>query len=378
MDFEWTAEDDEYRADVRAFLAEQLPAGWNGYDQSDLEAYERDSKRFCRAMAERGWLTQNWPVEYGGQDASPWRAAVLSEELWPIGEPRGPQYMNANWIGPAIMRYGTEAQKRKHLTRISGGDVCWCQGFSEPEAGSDLASLRTRAERDGDDYVVNGTKIWTSHVGLAEFCFLLVRTDPESRRGDGISCLLTPMDTPGIEVTRIPGFIGEQSFHQLTFQDARIPVDCRVGEEGGGWEVVRWALAFERVGAAHHRTAELTLERHAAYARENGLLEDAEIALLFGEAWEKVEAARLLYYRVVDLRAHESPPTADSNLSRIAGNAAHRAVADVARRIYGEEALVTGSAGDTRRTLAFSVASGTTEIQLDQVAIRHLGLPRVK
>ena len=375
MDFEWTRDDDEYRAEVRAFLSEQLPEGWSGYDQADFEQYERDSKRFCRAMAERGWLTQNWPTEYGGQDASPWRAAVLSEELWSIGEPRGPQYMNANWIGPAIMRYGTEAQKQLHLTRISGGDVCWCQGFSEPEAGSDLASLRTTAVRDGDDYVVNGTKVWTSHVGIAEYCFLLVRTDPDSRRGDGISCLLVRMDTPGIETTRIPGF---KIFHQLAFQDTRVPVDCRLGEENGGWEVVRWALAFERVGAAHHRTAELTLERHAAHARATHQFDDPEVAVLFAEAWEKIEAARRLYYRVVDLRAHDHPPNADSNISRIAGNAAHKAVADVARQIYAEEALVADGPGDSRSIMTYSVAAGATEIQLDQVAIRHLGLPRVR
>ncbi len=378
MDFDWSPEDDAYRSELREFLAEQLAEGWSGYDHSDLESYELESKRFCRAMAEKGWLTQNWPVEYGGQDASPWRAAVLSEELWPIGEPRGPQYMNVNWIGPAIMRYGTEEQKRLHLGRISAGDVCWCQGFSEPEAGSDLASLRTTALRDGHDYVVNGTKVWTSHVGIAEYCFLLVRTDPEQRRGAGISCLLTPMDTAGLEITHIAGFVGEQSFHQLVFQDARIPVACRLGEEHGGWEVVRWALAFERVGAAHHRSAALQLERHAEYARELGEMEDPELQSLFGEAWGFIEAARLLFYRVVDLRAHGSPPTADSNLSRIAGNAAHKAVADIGQRLYGEQALTAGSPGDPRRSMAFSVAAGATEIQLDQVAIGHLGLPRIK
>ena len=186
------------------------------------------------------------------------------------------------------------------------------------------------------------------------------------------------MDTPGLEITNIPGFVGEQSFHQLFFQDARIPVSCRLGEENGGWGVVRWALAFERVGAAHHKTAALQLERHAEYARSVGLMDDSEIQSLFGAAWELVEAARLLFYRVVDLRAHGSGPTADSNISRIAGNAAHKAVADIGQRLYGEEALVAGSPGDPRRTMAFSVAAGATEIQLDQVAIGHLGLPRVK
>ncbi len=377
MNFDWTEEDNEYREDVRAFLRETLPPGWHGYDHSNLEEYERESKRFCAAMAKRGWLTQNWPAEYGGQDASPWRAAILSREMWPIGEPRGPQYMNANWIGPAIMRYGSAEQKAYHLNRISAGDVCWCQGFSEPDAGSDLASLRTRAVRDGDDYIVNGTKIWTSHVGLAEFCFLLVRTHPEEKRSGGISCLLVPMGLPGLQVNNIPGFVGEQSFHELIFDDVRVPVSYRLGPENRGWEVVRYALAFERVGAAHYRTAELILEGAARRAHETGLMDDPEVQSKFGEAWGLIEAARLLYFRVVDLRAHDSPPTADSNLSRISGSNAYKAVAQLTELVFGEAGLESGTGGDTRRTMANSVAAGTTEIQLDQVATRMLGLPRV-
>lgn len=171
MNFDWTDEDNQYRQDVREFLAEALPPGWSGYDKNNLPKYKEDAGKFSQALAQRGWLTQNWPREYGGQEASPWRHAILNEELWPIGEPRGSQYMNVNWIGPAIMAAGTPEQKAYHLARISAGDVFWCQGFSEPDAGSDLPALRTRAVRDGDDYVVNGAKIWTSHVGTADFCF---------------------------------------------------------------------------------------------------------------------------------------------------------------------------------------------------------------
>lgn len=378
MEYRWTSEDDEYRNAVRDFLREMLPPGWAGYDKSDLVKYKRDAANFCGELSKRGWLTQNWPVEYGGQDASPWRHAILSEELWPIGEPRGPQYMNVNWIGPAIMAAGTPEQKAYHLRRISAGDVFWCQGFSEPDAGSDLPALRTRAVREGDDYVVNGSKIWTSHVGTADFCFLLVRTDPAASKRRGISILLVPMDTPGLEVRHIDGFVGEQAFHHLVFTDMHVPVVYRLGPENDGWDIVRRALAYERVGAAHYETARLLLAEIVAEARRNGASNDPEIQSRIGEADAALSAARLLTYKVVNLRVQGSPPTADSNISRVAQTQALRMVGELAHEVFGEEGLVSRSPGDIRKVLAYSVAAGTTEMQLDQIASSFLNLPRFK
>lgn len=376
MDFEWTAEDESYRQEVRGFLKEHLPAGWSGYDKTDLPKYKADAMRFCMALAEKGWLTQSWPKEYGGGDASPWRQAILSEELWPIGEPRGSQYMNANWIGPAIMFAGTPEQKKYHIGRMTRGDVFWCQGFSEPDAGSDLPALRTRAVRDGDHYIVNGAKIWTSHVGTADYIFLLVRTDPDAPKREGISILLFPIDTPGLEIRHIDGFVGEQSFHHLIFEDVRVPVSCRLGEENRGWPIVQHALAFERVGAAHYMTARLILEDTIAEAERNGLIDDPEIQTRIGQAWALIGAARILTYRVIDLRAKGSAPTADSNLARVAQTEALQTIGLLAADIYGPAGLVPGSPGDIRRVLAYSVAGGTTEMQLDQIASRWLNLPR--
>jgi len=376
MEFDWTAEDSEYRDSVRAFLAEALPPGWDGYDKSNLPKYKAESTAFCKAMAARGWLTQNWPREYGGQEASPWRHAILSEELSPIGEPRGSAYMNVNWIGPAIMLAGTPEQKAYHLSRISAGDVFWCQGFSEPDAGSDLPSLRTRAVRDGDDYIVNGSKIWTSHVGTADYCFLLARTDPQAPKRQGISILLTPMDTPGIEVRHIDGFVGEQSFHHLVFTDARVPVAFRLGEENRGWDIVRRALSVERVGIAYYKSASFILDAAVAEANRNGLIADPEIQTRIGETEAAVAAAQLLVYRVVDLRAHGLPPTADSNIARVAQTQAMRLAAELAHIVFGEPGLEAGSGGDIRRALASSVAAGTTEMQLDQIASHYLNLPK--
>ena len=163
MEFGWTTDELEFRRELLEFLREALPQDWEEIAKdgpgSDVQA--GFSRAFCGLLASRGWLTQHWPSEYGGRDASPWRHAILGEELWARGEPRGPQYMNVNWIGPTIMAFGSEGQKREHLPRISRGEVLWCQGFSEPQAGSDLVALRTLATRDGDVYVVNGSKIWT-------------------------------------------------------------------------------------------------------------------------------------------------------------------------------------------------------------------------
>jgi alkylation response protein AidB-like acyl-CoA dehydrogenase len=261
---------------------------------------------------------------------------------------------------------------------ISKGKVLWSQGFSEPEAGSDLVALRTLALRDGDDYVVNGSKIWTSYVNHAEYCFLLVRTDPNSKRHRGISVLLCPTDLPGIEIREIPSVVGERYFHEVFFDDVRVPVANRLGPENEGWEVVAHALQYERVGAARYARAALTLDELARRAAELGLLEDSSILERFGAARATCEAARMLVYRVIDLRNQGSPPTADTNVARVAGTMAEQAVSELALEIFGPDALEYGSFADSHFRLAMTagVAVGTTEINLNLVASRFLGLPR--
>jgi len=202
MEFGWSPAEVEYRERLRSFLDDERP-GWRDHPihRRVVSGEEKSAVRaFTGKLAERGWLTPGWPTEYGGGGQTAWEAAILSEEMWSIGEPRGSQYMNVNWIGPAIMLAGTEQQKQFFLNKISRGDMFWAQGFSEPDAGSDLASLKTAAVRDGDEYVVNGQKIWTSHTPSAEWIFLLVRTDREAPKHKGISILLLALDTPGVEV----------------------------------------------------------------------------------------------------------------------------------------------------------------------------------
>ena len=379
MDFAWDEEQAVFRSTVRAFLADNLPSDWETLAHGPASPDQtRFSKVFCAKLSKVGLLVPHWPARWGGRDADPWASFILAEEMWAVGEPRGGQYMNVNWIGPAIMKFGSEAQKRLHLERISRGAVLWCQGFSEPEAGSDLAALRTQALRDGDDYVVNGSKIWTSYVNGAEFCFLLVRTDPSSKRNKGITVLLAPMDAPGIEVREIPSVVGERYFHELFFADARIPVACRLGPEGEGWDVVSYALAYERVGAMRYARAALMLDAIAAHAQARGLADDPGVQEKLGAARAAVEAARVLSYRVIDLRARGSAPTADTNVARVAGTLCENAVSDLALELFGPDALEYGHAGDAYFRLAMTagVAVGTTEINLNLIAGRMLDLPR--
>jgi len=380
VEFEWSADDAHFREELREFLGRELPSDWEriSKDGPGSDAQLDFSRSFCARLAEKGWLTQHWPQAFGGRDATPWRHAVLGEEMWAHGEPRGSQYMNVNWIGPAIMKYGTERQKAEHLPRISGGDVLWCQGFSEPGAGSDLAALRTAAVPSGDHYRVDGQKIWTSYCNKADFCFLLVRTDPDSSRQRGISVLLMPMDLPGVEVREIPSVVGERYFHEVFLTDVRVPTECLLGSENEGWEVVTYALAYERVGAARYARAALTLDAIARHAETSGRLEDPAVQEKLGEARALCEAARLLSYRVIDLRAKDSPPTVDTNLARVASTNADKVVGELALEVFGSEALEYESfaASNFRLSMTAGVAVGATEVQLNLIATRWLGLPR--
>ena len=380
MDFAWQAEDESFRRELRAFLDATLPPDWDeiAKDGPGSDAQAAFARGFCPRLAARGWLTPHWPREHGGSDATPWRHAILGEEMWRRGEPRSSQYMNVNWVGPTIQRFGSDAQKALHLPAISQGRVFWCQGFSEPEAGSDLAALRTLALQDGDIYVVNGSKLWTSYANHADYCFLVARSDAASKRHHGISVLLVPMELPGIEVREVPSVVGDHYFFEVFFRDVRVPVANRLGPEHAGWDVVTWSLAYERVGAARYARAALVLDELARRAQARGQLADPRVLERLGAARALCEAARLLSYRVIDLRAKGQPPSADTNVARVAGTRAEQAVAELALELYGAEALAYGHFAESHYRLAMTagVAVGTTEINLNLVASRFLGLPR--
>jgi alkylation response protein AidB-like acyl-CoA dehydrogenase len=380
VEFGWSAAEAEYRAAIGEFVEGELAASDSNVGISGVASRRSVGRsfEFAAKLAERGWLTPHWPPEYGGSGATAWEHIILGEEMWSRGEPRGPQYMNVNWIGPAIMVAGTAEQQDYHLKRISSGDVIWCQGFSEPDAGSDLASLTTTADRDGDEYVVNGQKIWTSYANSAEYCFLLVRTDRTAEKHRGISILLTPTSTPGFEVRDIRGIVGEHAFHHLYFTDMRVPVSCRLGPENEGWSVVRRALSYERVGSPRYARAAFMLDEIARWAQARGKLSDPAVAGRLALARARCEAARLLAYCVIDDRNKQRPPGPNAYVARVAMVQADRAVGELALDIMGGEGLAANSLADEqfRSSLPAGVAAGTLEVQLNLVSREVLGLPR--
>ena len=252
MNFTWDEKDLAFREEADTFCRENIPPWFRGHFASSDDDEKLFAKDFCKKLGERGWLTMAWPKEYGGADAPIWTQMQLKDLMESHREPRGPQYMNLNWIGPSIMLFGTDEQKQYHLSRMTAGDVVWCQGFSEPDSGSDLASLQTRAVRDGDDYVINGQKIWTSNAESAEFCFLLARTDPDVPKHGGISVFLIPMDTPGLTVRKIRSMVGYGNINEVFLDDVRAPRSTMLGNENEGWHVITAALNFERIGHAAH------------------------------------------------------------------------------------------------------------------------------
>ena len=310
-----------------------------------------------------------------------WERVVVGEEMWAAGEPRGPQYMNVNWIAPAIMLAGTAEQKDRFLPPIARGEVVWCQGFSEPDAGSDLAALRTRAVRDGDVYVVDGQKIWTSYAHGADYCFLLVRTDSSADFREGISILLMPMDLPGVEVRDIPTPFVDHFLHELFLDGVQVPAEYLLGKENLGWSVVRHALTEERVGIARHAYQEQALlEVIDEIESAGGSVDDPalEEGLGLGFAW--AEAARSLMYVAVQEQIDD--PTGLRPMASVwqalGPGLAEQTVRDLLMDIRGIEGLAEHTIADRYTSLGTtgSIAAGTLEIQLNSVARHCLGLPR--
>src|SRR5258708_8445597 len=236
------------RGELRRLVHEHVAADFLGAftdDPADLET----AQRFCRLLAERGLLCLAWPEEFGGHGASPWEQTVVREEMWAHHEPRGAQYMGVNWVGPAITRHGTAGQRETHLPRIAGGEVIWCQGFSEPDAGSDLASLRTAARREAAavGWRVYGQKIWTSYATMAQWCFLLARTSTGDKKQHGLTIFLLPMSRPGIEVRPIRAMLGPHHLNEVFFDGLHVTGADVLGHVDQGWRVVQEVLAFQRV-----------------------------------------------------------------------------------------------------------------------------------
>jgi len=364
------------RAELRQLVKEHVPPDYLGAftdDPADLEV----AQRFCRVLAERGLLCAAWPAEFGGRGASPWEQTVVREEMWAHHEPRGAQYMGVNWVGPAVMRHGTASQRETHLPGIARGEVIWCQGFSEPDAGSDLASLRTaaRPEAGGNGgqqaWRVHGQKIWTSYATMAQWCFLLARTSAGEKKQHGLTVFLVPMSAPGIEVRPVRAMLGPHHLNEVFFDGVRVTGADVLGAADQGWQIVQEVLAFERVGIARYARCERLLLAAPRILGGQWETLPEELRGRWVRALTRCRRARLLAYRVIALQSAGTVTPGDAASYRIAVTLLDQESAEVLMEIIG---LATLSGADGRwfrlevedhwrYSQASTVASGSTEMQ---------------
>ena len=380
MEFAWSDAEQAFRARIRQMLDRLLPDDWDtialhGPGSPHQTAF---SKEFCPQLHAENLLVPHWPEEFGGLGGNSWDHFILGEELWAVGEPRGPQYMNVNWIGPVLMRYGSAEQQAQFLPEMREGRVTWCQGFSEPSAGSDLAALRTHAEPVEGGFKVNGSKVWTSYARLADYCFLLARTS--SDRKGGIVILLVNMDTPGIQVKDIPSLVGEGDIHEVFFDDVFVPEGRLLGEVGQAWEIINFGLQNERVGVARYAFSERILHRAVDRLKADGRFDDPVVRDRLGRVLALCQAARLLVYKVIDERSKRKEPNAYGNLARWSVVRADQAVNDFMTEFSPDGLLGANpmQIAHHQRAIAAGIASGAAEIQLNLAARRLLNLPSDK
>lgn len=395
---------ERFRAEVRAWLESNLPPGWfGGDDAAAAENRERFRQDWAERLRDAGWICAAWPTEYGGRGLSPLENVVLNEEFARAHAPMRADWFGDTLVGPTILRWGTEEQKAEFIPRILRGDITWCQGFSEPDAGSDLASLRTRAVPDGDEWVIDGRKIWTTRADEAEYVFLLARTDPQAPQHRGISYLLVPMRQPGVEVRPIEQLDGASDFCEVVFTGARAPRDCVVGGLNNGWKVAMTTLGFERGASATtgHRRFEKELRDIIAMAERRGLTGDPVIRQRIAEQWTRVQIQRYHGLRTLaDTVNGTSDARALGPLNKMWWSETHRATMDLMMDILGPEGQTLAGDGQEewipgigmrqgrpdypasaeQRKFLFSfsdtIGGGTAEIQRNIVAERLLGLPR--
>ncbi len=398
MDLNFTAQELAFRDEVRRFLATRLPARIAAKAKHGLRVTRDDMAEWHACLNAQGWLASHWPREYGGTGWTSVERFIFDNECALAGAPRIVPF-GVNMLGPVLIKYGTEAQKRHWLPRMLDGTDWWCQGYSEPGAGSDLASLATRAERDGDHYVVNGQKTWTTLGHYANMIFCLVRTASDARKQEGISFLLIDMHTPGVEVRPIVTLDGEHEVNEVFLTDVRVPCANLVGEENKGWTYAKYLLTYERTniaGVGFSVAALARLERIASRIMHNGrpLIEDPLFAARLARIAIDLENMSTTNLRMIAAAAAGSAPGVQSSMLKVRGTEIRQALAALTRRAMGpyaqpfvSEALDEGYAGepigpegapDAARSdfnnLKLSIFGGSNEIQKNIIAKTMLGL----
>lgn len=395
MDFEFTEDEAAFRRQVRQWLEQEIPQRWIELDPGIWEETEESwalAREFQRKLGQKGWLAPAYPKQYGGLELSHMKRLILAEEL---AYSRAPLSIEAevtvNWVAPSIMLFGTEKQKRDYVTSIAKGDIIFCLGYSEPNAGSDLASLQTRAVEVGDEYVINGQKTWCSYGHLADYCWLAARTNPDASRHEGISIFIVGMKTPGITVRPLVNILNCHSFNEVFLDDVHIPKENLIGQKDNGWYHLMIALDFERSSIGYAAANQRIIEELIKYAKEttrNGkpLASDPLIRNELAQLAVENEVARMMAYRIAWMFSKGLHPGYESSISMVLLSEVMRHTANVGLRILGHYGELDRDSKWTimnarimrmcLSSLSIGVGGGSNEIQRNIIAMRGLGLPR--
>jgi len=401
MDFTYPEAAERIREKVQAFLAEHLPEGWQGVGSLEGEDYDRFVTDWRAKLHEGGWLAVAWPEQYGGRGLTEVEQVVVAEELAKAGVPDGGpnDAFGISMLGNTLLHFGTDEQKGHFLPRILSGEYTFCQGYSEPNAGSDLSNVGTKAVRDGDEWIINGQKIWTSAGHLADWIFLLCRTDPDAPKHKGITFILCPMDQDGIEVRPIQMISGSSEFNEVFLTDARASVDNVVGEINEGWRIAMALLGYERGERAAVSPIQFRgeLDRLIQLAKETGRADDPLVRDRLAKAFTQVETMRYMGYQALTRFVNGVAPGPDAAITKIYWSEYHRQVTELAMDILGITGLVatgrpamsaftTDDAGAPNSTASWqstflnaragTIYAGTSEIQRNIAGEMILGLPK--
>ena len=376
MDLTLSPAELEFRDAVRGWLEANHPGP---EPDADPELFEF-RRAWQRALNERGWAGLSWPTEYGGAGATMIEQAIFYEELARAGSPSMANVLGLAMGGPTVIAHGTEEQKQRFLSPILSADEIWCQGFSEPGSGSDLASLKTRAVRDGDEWVVTGQKVWTTYAHQAKWCMLVARTDSDAPKHRGLTYFLMDMDQPGVEVRPLVQITGEAEFNELFIEEARIPHANIVGGEGNGWPVAITTLMHERAGLAFalQVQVQIVLRELQEQIRSAGLEGDPLIRQRFAQVYIEAQVLRLNAYRGLTATMKRGAPGPEGSLGKWHWAEVNQSLTELAMDVAGPEGVVVEDSWPYRflRARANSIEGGTTEILKNIVAERVLGLPR--
>jgi alkylation response protein AidB-like acyl-CoA dehydrogenase len=392
MDFRDNTQEAAFRQEVRSFIKNDVQADEQASELAERGMYRGAFERLKglrQKLASKGWIAPAWPKEYGGAGLTVMQQFIMNEEF---AENRIPPVggMGVSMVGPTLIAHGNDDQKKEHLGRILSGEVQWCQGFSEPGSGSDLASLQTKAVRDGDDFVINGQKIWTSGAQYAHWMFMMARTDPDAPKHKGISYFLVDMKSPGVTVRPLTNLANQNMFNEVFFEDVRVPAKNLVGELNRGWYIGTTTLDFERSSIGSAVGIRLQLDQLVKYAKQHeqdgtsrtGYMTSLKTEL--ADRYVEANVARLRSYRVVTMQAKGMIPNHEASMTKLFASELNQRIARTGVKVlgmygqlFGDEAPLRGRYESSYLTsLSSTIAGGTSEIQRNIIATRGLGLPR--